>query len=569
MKNPPLLAAICSLAACFPTDLTRTLRRLLVVAACILIGLPATASVTVTTTSGNIIPFVSSSGDNYDIVLRLPDALAALENDVLIQASTDAYIKSITIKSCENQFAAVNLSITPVGTGRILEVPHITYAPSDPLSCVNGIITVGFDVLVINGDLTNTLWARGFSSVSVAGDILASIVVEDSLLPGGAKEVNFVGIGDIVVGGDVQRSIDAGDTNFGQLIVNGVISQGSILPTEIVGRTIGRVQASDIEEGVEIVAAEAIGRIDVQSGTFAGALNAGWLNDIDPASQAPGIYLRHLEGSIAIDYALDEPLVIDRTFGPNATITLPASGLQTIIKINNGSGDGDWDGTVVVGSNSLAVSTYTQTASSLGGGTVGLVPFDLHGSSCVPANGATLFGTGLDIGDPELGCIDIIYSLNLRMYGPVDLIGSAPHFTVKSWDGSAWQTAAFSLNAVIASGSNDLNVQFSRSGGLAIPLGKYLIEPIAGQVKCKGVGVSPTLGVIPDVVEWDYIVEFVDGCGELGLLEIFDVNTDDQVCSQDVAAWMNSPCDFNGDNVADSEDLSQLLVAADRFANLD
>lgn len=43
---------------------------------------------------------------------------------------------------------------------------------------------------------------------------------------------------------------------------------------------------------------------------------------------------------------------------------------------------------------------------------------------------------------------------------------------------------------------------------------------------------------------------------------MYDLNQDETVCMQDVAAWTSSPCDFNGDNAADADDLDALMYVA-------
>src|SRR5690606_8354197 len=63
--------------------------------------------------------------------------------------------------------------------------------------------------------------------------------------------------------------------------------------------------------------------------------------------------------------------------GLAGAISLPSSGLMGQIIINNSNASGAWTGTVDVGGTPLPVG-YAATASSLGGGSAGLVPFTLH-----------------------------------------------------------------------------------------------------------------------------------------------------------------------------------------------
>lgn len=172
-----------------------------------------------------------------------------------------------------------------------------------------------------------------------------------------------------------------------------------------------------------------------------------------------------------------------------------------MVRFNNRDISADWDGSVVVGSlDPITSGSYVETADELGGGSFGLVPYDLHRSSCEPPHNATIFITGIDIMDPELACEDIPFTeAVLRSYGPVEFVGSPPYFTVQTHDGTTWQPASFTLNATIVSGSDDLDISFKRPSDAPWPMGLHAIKPIAGKVKCKDVSAASA----PNVTEWD------------------------------------------------------------------
>jgi hypothetical protein len=96
-------------------------------------------------------------------------------------------------------------------------------------------------------------------------------------------------------------------------------------------------------------------------------------------------------------------------------VTVPSSGLVGPIIVNATGDSGTWTGAVTVGSTTLGRNYYTNTSASLGGGAVGLAPFHLHDTDCVPANGATVSA----IADDEI---------TLHFYGPVTY--SAGHVPV-------------------------------------------------------------------------------------------------------------------------------------------
>ncbi|MCH8316579.1 MAG: hypothetical protein IIA64_11450 [Planctomycetes bacterium] len=110
--------------------------------------------------------------------------------------------------------------------------------------------------------------------------------------------------------------------------------------------------------------------------------------------------------------------------GANRTIQVPVGGLTSQIIFNADNVGGVWGNgaEVWIGFNGdpdqiiLTGPGYTNTAESLGGGSVGLAPFDLHDESCAPANGETVL---LEDADPDL-------EVKLRHYGPITLNANAP-----------------------------------------------------------------------------------------------------------------------------------------------
>jgi hypothetical protein len=128
-------------------------------------------------------------------------------------------------------------------------------------------------------------------------------------------------------------------------------------------------------------------------------------------------------GTINLTSALpaNRRLSIDRSTVAGSQINIATSaGLLGQIDINRGNTTGTWGGTVTVGSTSLTVPGYTNTAASLGGGAAGLVPFGLHDESCAPVNGGHAIATG--------GNAPVV---RLRHYGPLTWTTGLP-VTIKS-----------------------------------------------------------------------------------------------------------------------------------------
>ncbi len=109
-------------------------------------------------------------------------------------------------------------------------------------------------------------------------------------------------------------------------------------------------------------------------------------------------------------------------------------GLQGQVIINADSAGFQWLGDVVAGASLLSHpsgsdGSYTQPSSVLGGGAVGLVPFDLHDEDCAPANGGIASPVEFLVtkfchlrGNPSGSFVfsqATDETLRLRFYGPV------------------------------------------------------------------------------------------------------------------------------------------------------
>lgn len=105
-------------------------------------------------------------------------------------------------------------------------------------------------------------------------------------------------------------------------------------------------------------------------------------------------------------------------------ISLGSGGLKGQIIVNSDNDGGAWSGDVTVGSTTLSpAGAYTQTG--LGGGAVGLAPFDLHKQDCDPPySGST---------PPTVSSSTI--DIDLVHYGPIKHDGTGKPFKVEKYEG--------------------------------------------------------------------------------------------------------------------------------------
>lgn len=129
-------------------------------------------------------------------------------------------------------------------------------------------------------------------------------------------------------------------------------------------------------------------------------------------------------GLLRFNIELDATITFGESYaGTNRKIEMPVGGLTTQIIFNvDNIPDAIWNAPVKIGFDGdpeqiiLNGPGYTITADALGGGSIGIAPFDLHDESCVPTNGETI----------ELTESNPVLQVRLRHYGPIAINANAP-----------------------------------------------------------------------------------------------------------------------------------------------
>ena len=244
-------------------------------------------------------------------------------------------------------------------------------------------------------------------------------------------------IGELLVGGDATGDIIVYHGNLGTGITI-IRAGGSILGNLLVPN--GRI--GFIRADVDIGTPGSPIRIEAMHGVQDIALAINMYADIKTRINGGSGEIRKIEvdnftGSLDAQMMGDqnnggflifnESLNADITFGgsftgANRRIEVPVGGLTTQIIFNADNNGWNWNSDVKIGFDGdpdqiiLVGPGYTTTAADLGGGSVGLAPFDLHDESCAPTNGETVL---LRAADPSL-------TVKLRHYGPITLNANAP-----------------------------------------------------------------------------------------------------------------------------------------------
>jgi hypothetical protein len=230
---------------------------------------------------------------------------------------------------------------------------------------------------------------------------------------------------------------------------------------------------------------------------------------------------------------------------------------------------------VAVGTTTLAayVPHYSTLSSTLGGGAVGEVPFNLHKQDCLPANGVlTCSMPSRTWSTCGTGSTDVRDTIVIRHYGPVldSATGGTPPVRVERKSLLAicnpnctipvWEDVTADVDVCVAPSESgtvrkrEVWVARKRVGGL--PQAWWIGYEIRVSLRLDNNGVSElrsaeTLAATAPIVA-GYPYHFFSLCDE-GSLSAGGWTNDD------IAAWGATPTDLNNDGVADASDLALLV----------
>lgn len=220
-----------------------------------------------------------------------------------------------------------------------------------------------------------------FTNIQIAGDITAHILHENGFIS------NFNCDGALSGTTSTPTVISARDAS--DLITLGAMSNGRIgRDSQVSYMTIGTLNI--------------VGSVSGSGGIFLNSIASARIGaDLaTPFSLATALP----QGSSGSDF---RAITIGGSITSSGVINLPTSGAKSQVIINNNVSSGAWNGTVMVGSTTLASPEYSQFAAAIGGGAIGLVPFRLHETDCDPVRNAAI------------GYCDDIFQIDMRHYGPV------------------------------------------------------------------------------------------------------------------------------------------------------
>jgi hypothetical protein len=322
---------------------------------------------------------------------------------------------------------------------------------------------------------------------------IANIIVGDNLGASGFVNVPSKGgsLSNMTVAGNVAGRIHAEQGFFGDVVIGGVLSSedvDGIFPIRS-KNGVNRLIAQNISANVTLATNNGSGRVGLiktTNGSIAGAMalkelvvptGSGESGIIINGDLANGAIIRFVpggtnsrsifvNGSLAGEIRFDDPADLDTQIVVNAA---NSGGVWA----NTGKVVLDWNPTPPAVARTLAPASsqpnqaprYQALPSALGGGSVGVVPFDVHDLASVPTNpaaGVPPTPTNLDSS-----------SVAIAFYGPIRAESTAPPFTIVFDEGGPMQNSSAGAWFTWAVSGRTLTLTRSQ----CLPLGTYTLRP--------------------------------------------------------------------------------------------
>lgn len=264
---------------------------------------------------------------------------------------------------------------------------------------------------------------------------------------------------------------------------------------------------------------------------------------------------------------------------------LPVNGVvgKVILNPENNGGVWDSDARLIAGSVTLSAADFAEIPSTFGGGVVGTVPYTRHAEWSSPEDGGTITIRQNDptsIVDPP-PCQDLSPTIFVRTYGRVYKSGSGKPLRVQKFvttmSGPDWEDVPnqsdYTVTMATSAGaaSQEISIQKTTGtwtkGDYRVIYDRTLNEQVSGTGNAE-ILCADTVASGVRMATFTHEFSTYDSCGEL-LLQMYDLNSDDGLCTLDIGEWAANPVDFNDDATADSADMTILYNAINLYNSLD
>jgi hypothetical protein len=402
----------------------------------------ATATVSVLINGGATGTYQVTSGSTGAVVIV--NAYGNPSGVVTVQASgTNEAIQSITVVPQTNPpYSASQLSL-------ILNVNGVSGGSVGNLGGIsrngtNGDLVIG--TVTVNGNVgdpsnpnSTSIVGQAINTITAGGDIAASIqATGSSQFNGNITTVESTSgriLGDITAADIIATRIKAAST-IGTASHTVNIGGGTYCKL-IQGTSI----YANINDGVPVSGVYGpmgqLAQLVTTSDGFHGSIKAASIRGAPSGANSLDI-ASDLDADITLTGDVGAPVSVSRNFisgrmlkisggvinsgSDNGSLHFGSGGLKGQVIINTAAGSSGWGGAASV--DNITLSTlpyYSQSSSGLGGGAVGLAPFHLYESDCIPPNAQ---GTTTATRDTATVLMtdfssDTATPVTIRCYGPI------------------------------------------------------------------------------------------------------------------------------------------------------
>jgi len=379
---------------------------------------------------------------------------------------------------------------------------------------------------------------------NITGNITATGSLPVSGSPSGQDDVGNIDLVEATAG-SILANVSAGGSILTGIVASGNVGSTSTTPTITWGTKTANsstrlelVQAANIYANIYANIATAspisgsrgnISKIRATSGTFSGSLlGLGFTGG--SVGDPPGIItVGGLAASVNLVSPLSSTSFIKAGTALTGAITLPTNGLVGQIIPNALNGSSAWTGTVTVDGTALAPNYYSNVSSGLGGGAVGLVPYNVYPSDDT-RTGDGSSGSPTWILQSEIsGQIAMTgeQPLLIPFYGP--LVAGTGLARVEHLEGSTWVDRSSQFFRVVA-GASGVNPRMLVVGArqvgfpsrnIPVPIGHYRVVQDGATADANKVRCDKTLvtGTPPAVANFTYYFCVLPDCTQDGVLD--------------------------------------------------
>ncbi len=553
-----------------------------------------TYSATGLTVGGTSSPlYTDAQGFNHYLITVVSNPLDPVGGSVQIE-SDDSYdvIDEIVVynNASGTRYISISISDSSGNQTSFASVSKIHAADCNDTD-------INIENLKIPGDILaegpNSIYVNSISEIDIEGSLYGRIIIEDGasgLVP--LSGVNTINIdGDVVRGGVYSQAGDITSIAIGGNVVSDtsvgirseIWSSGSIGVLQVDGDLDGRVGINGLSYNGECfnITSNIFSDIDTLQigGDFTGGrfMQVGSLNNLSVAGD--------FDVKININSVMADTSVYDiaGTMDTDARIYLPSDGLEGQVIINSGDNGDSWDGNVYVNTTPLSPD-YTNLSDELGGGAVGVAPFNFHQrDTAPPAN----VNPDCDPYHHEVKTVpaigdDPVPSVELEHYGPVYIVNegneaaAGEHFIVEfkpdyqtgspQWFDRSDQFVVTSAGTV-SSPMRKIVITKSDSKGTGFHAsGHWRITPVQNKVLCGDVDGNPPVEYYSDVyattvsttltpqTNYWYTFRVLQEAPESLIL-----NSGNGPSSTDLSIWLQTPYETNGDGEIDSNDFNDMV----------